>query len=304
MAPGSIYNSVEGRSQILAEYDRANTELGVPLEERILETRFGSTHLLVLGPPDGPPFVHFHGGNAFNADTLAWYLPLAKTYRIYAPDTVGHPGKSAETRLSSKDLSYGEWAAEVLDRLALERTAALGSSFGAGILLRLLTVAPERITKAVLVVPSGVVNPPVWPMLSRLIWPYLRYKLRPSRDHARQLLQPLFADAEVDDVQLDRSNLIFRHYRSIRTMPRPATEAELARFTAPTLVLAAELDMMFPARLVLPRVREIMKGFVAAEQLDGSAHFPSVETQQQILARVAAFMEDDQGAPVAPVGSS
>ncbi len=303
MAPRSIYNSTQGRSQILAAYDHANAELGVPFEERTLETRFGSTHLLILGPPDGPPFVHFHGGNAFNADTLAWYLPLAKTYRIYAPDTVGHPGKSAETRLSSKDLSYGEWALDVLDRLALERAAALGSSFGAGILLRLLAIAPERVTKAVLVVPSGVVNPPIVPMLSRLIWPYLRYKMRPSRERARQLLQPLFADAPVDEVQLDRSNLIFRHYRSIRTMPRPATEAELARFTAPTLVLAGELDMMFPARLVLPRVRKIIKGLIVTEQLDGSAHFPSPETQQQILARVAAFMEDDQGAPIAPVGN-
>lgn len=303
MTPRNIYNSAEGRSQILAAYDRANAELGVPLDERMFETRFGSTHVLVLGPPDGPPMVHFHGGNAFNADTLAWYLPLAQTHRIYAPDTVGHPGKSAETRLSSKDLSYGEWAADVLDQLALERTAALGSSFGAGILLRLLAVAPERITKAVLVVPSGVVNPPVWPMLSRLVWPFLRYKLRPGRERARQLLQPLFADVPVDDVQLDRSDLVFRHYRPIRAMPRPATEAELARFTAPTLVLAGELDILFPARLVLPRVRKIIKGLVAVEQLDGSAHFPGVETRQHILARVKAFLEGDHTTPAASVGS-
>ena len=303
MASRSIYNSAEGRSQILAAYDRAKAELGVPIEERMIETRFGSTHILVLGPPDGPPLINFHGGNAFNADTLAWYLPLAQTYRIFAPDTVGHPGRSAETRLSSKDLSYGEWAADVLDQLAIERIAALGSSFGAGILLRLAAVAPERITRAALVVPSGVVNPPTWPMLTRLLWPLLRYKLRPGRERARQLLQPLFANAPVDDEQLDRSDLVFRHYRPIRVMPRPATETELARFTAPTLVLAGELDMLFPARLVLPRVRKVIKGLVAAEQLDGSAHFPGVETLPHILARVGAFLESVHGTPEASVGS-
>ena len=94
--PRSIYKSAEGWSQILAAYDRANAELGVPLEERILETRFGSTHVLVPGSPGGPPLINFHGGNAFNADTLAWHLPMAQTHRIYAPDTVGHPGRSAE----------------------------------------------------------------------------------------------------------------------------------------------------------------------------------------------------------------
>ncbi|MHC5040490.1 MAG: alpha/beta fold hydrolase [Planctomycetota bacterium] len=297
MAPRSIYRSETGKAQDLAAYDRANAGLGVPFEERTFETRFGTTHALLLGPPDGPPLLSLHGGNAFNADTLAWFLPLAETHRIYAPDTIGHPGRSAETRLSSRDLSYGEWAADVLDGFSLERSAAVGASFGAGILLRLASVAPERITRAAFVVPSGVVNPPLWPMLSKLVWPLLMYKLRPGRERARRLLQPLFGRAPVEDRQLDRSEVVFRHYRTIREMPRPATAAELERFTAPVLVLAGELDMMFPARWVLPRVREIFRGPVSAAQLDGSAHFPNAEARKHIVDRMRTFLEAGEGEP-------
>lgn len=93
---------------------------------RYIETRFGPTHVLVTGPEEAPPLVIFQGGNVVNPSTLGWFSPLLETFRVYAPDTVGHPGRSAQTRLSPADDSLAHWAVDVFDGLELERPSVLG----------------------------------------------------------------------------------------------------------------------------------------------------------------------------------
>ena len=89
----TIYRRPEGEAELTRLYDRALQRLGFECTDRHVDTRFGTTHLLCAGPPAAPPLVIFHGGNSVNPFTLAWFAPLADEYRIYAPDTVGHPGR-------------------------------------------------------------------------------------------------------------------------------------------------------------------------------------------------------------------
>src|SRR5215211_1777665 len=98
----SIYRSSGGEAEILALYDGALTRLGVEYESTKIDTRFGDTHVLVTGPENAPPLVILPGGNFLNPTCLGWFLPLAKEHRVYAPDVVGQPGRSAQTRPSSK----------------------------------------------------------------------------------------------------------------------------------------------------------------------------------------------------------
>ncbi len=107
MASKTIYKTAAGQAEMMEIYDRQVARLGLPVEDRTVSTRFGDTHLLVCGPKDGRPLVSFHGGNTTNPATLSWFTPLAQKYRIYAPDTMGHPGKSAAVRLSPKTDDYG-----------------------------------------------------------------------------------------------------------------------------------------------------------------------------------------------------
>jgi pimeloyl-ACP methyl ester carboxylesterase len=286
----SIYKSDDGRKAVLAAYDASIEGLGIPnLADRVVRTRFGETHVVVAGPHDGPPLMSFHGGNSFNAETLAWYRRLADDHHIYAPDTIGHPGRSAETRLSPKDRSYGEWARDVYEVLGIDTAPAVGTSYGAGIVLRLAAAAPERVTKAALVVPAGLVKPPIGPIL-RMTLPWLRYTLSPSRERLTRMLQPMFGSEPADPDVVTTVGLIFEHVHIERAMPRPATTEELRAWQAPTLVLAAEHDVFFPARRVLPRARAIIPGLVAADQIDGSGHYPSPATRELIAERVADFL--------------
>lgn len=270
----SIYRTAAGEAEIKAHYEQELARLDLPVQRAVLPTRYGETHLLIAGPEGAPPILLFHGGNVTNPLTLAWFRPLAERFRIYAPDTIGHPGLSAQTRLSPRDDSYGRWAVDLLDALDLGRAALVGPSYGAGIILRAAALAPERISHAALLVPSGIALGPLAPMLRKIILPLLAYRLRPSRAALRRAVQPMFSEAAEEPV-LDALEAVYRHVRLERELPRLATADELVRFTAPTLLLAAERDIFFPAARVLPRAREIIPNLVVAETLPGSGHFPS-----------------------------
>ena len=166
LEPDSIYKSDAARAAIEALYDRALARLPFPTESRRVETTFGSTHVLVAGPEGAPPLLALQGGNVVNPLTLAWLTPLAGEFRIYAPDTIGQPGKSSGRRMSANDASLGEWCEQVLDGLGLEAPAFVAISYGAGILLRLAALRPARIGSAALVVPAGIADVPLGSMLT------------------------------------------------------------------------------------------------------------------------------------------
>lgn len=292
----SIYRTPEGEAVFLALYDRALERLGTQFEHRWVETRFGSTHLLVAGPEDAPPVVVTHGGNSVNPISLEWFLPLLEEYRVYAPDMVGHPGHSAQTRLSPRGDGYGRWLVEVLEGLGLERAALVGGSYGAGIIVQAAACAPERISRAALVVPSGIVNPPMAPLILRLALPMMLYRWFPTRDRLVAAARPLFTPGEpIVELWLEAIQAAFDHLKVEAQMPHAATKEELARFTAPTLVIAAEGDLLFPGRAVVVRARELFPNLVAAELLEGSAHTLSRESIGYVQKRIRAFLAEGNG---------
>lgn len=287
----SIYRSPEGRERIHRLYDRGVDTLGIEVEEREVETRFGPTHVLETGPDTAPPLLVFHGGNAPNPHNLAWFESLARRWRIVAPDTIGHPGKSADVRISPRGNDYGRWVVDVMDALELDAVPAVGPSYGAAIILRAAVVAPERIERAALLVPAGIVDPSRWRLVRKLVLPTLVYRLAPSHERLRRAIRPLFT-GPIPELWLETTRAILDEVRLERTMPPPVTRDELEGFDAPVLVIAAENDLLFPAREVIPRAREAIPGLVAAEVLEGSRHVPDRDTLERVSRRIGEFLEE------------
>ncbi|MEW5868721.1 MAG: alpha/beta hydrolase [Chloroflexota bacterium] len=272
MPANSIYRSPEGEAEIHSIYDRQLARLNLPHESRLLDTRFGATHVLSLGPPAAPPLVVLQGGNTTSPLTLDWLRPLIEKYRVYAPDTIGHPGKSAPVRISPRDNSYGQWLADVLDALDLRQPALMGGSYGAGILLRAAAHIPERIGKAILFIPSGLVSIPASTMLE-LLWSLLAYRLAPTPARLKRILRPMFLDEPIGEDVLEITQAVFRLTHIEPEMPRNVTEQELENFKAPVLVVAAERDRLFPAEAVLRRARRVFPNLAGAEVLPGATHY-------------------------------
>ena len=270
----------------MALYDESLARLGVGCETRTFGTRFGWTHVISTGPEDAPPLVVLQGGNFLNPLCLAWFLPLGREYRIYAPDIIGQPGRSAQTRPSAGGDGHARWLVEVLDGLDLGRAAFVGISYGAGLILRLAGLAPERVERAVLVSPAGVAAGPVWSMLREVALPMLVYRASPNRERLLRAARPILTEPEEPYVR--QLGAVYKHVKLDRELPRAATREELSGYESPTLLFAAEDDVFFPAGKVIPRAREIIPN-LQTEALPGR-HVPSRETFARVNDRAAAFL--------------
>ena len=155
--------------------------------------------------------------------------------------------------------------------------------------LRLAAYSPQRIARAVLVVPAGFVTPPILPMAFRLVLPMLLYRIAPSRERLVRALRPIAE--EVDEQLLQVTGAVFRHVRIEPEMPRTASSQELADFRAPTLVLAAGEDMLFPGEAVVSKARQVIPNLVAAEVLEGSTHSPPGRYHEHIIQHIREFLD-------------
>ncbi|ESP88840.1 alpha/beta fold hydrolase [Candidatus Halobonum tyrrellensis] len=284
----SAYRSAAGRRELEHLYDDAVDRLGVDVAERRVDTRHGSTHVLLAGAADAPPVVLFHGGNVTNPLTLAWYAGLADDYRLVAPDTPGHPGKSAPTRLDPRGDGYGEWVADLLDAFGVDAAPVVGTSYGAGVALRTAAVAPERVARAALVVPAGFGTGPLLPLVGVGL-PAVCYRLTAHDWFLDRTLAALATDP--DPLVRATVGASLRHARPDRTVPG-ADAADLRGFDAPVALFVATDDPFFPADAVVPRARARLRTLDRVELLDGERHLLSPAAQRRVVASLRTFLPD------------
>ena len=292
--PRPIYRSRRGAAALRALYDAALERLDVAYESRMMGTPFGDTHVLALGPADAPAVIVLPGGNFLGPTCLGWFAPLAATHRLYAPDVIGQPGRSAPARPSPRGDGHARWLTDVLDGLGLDRAPLVGISYGAGIALRLMGHAPARVARAALVSPSGLVAGPLARMVAEVAIPLLRYRLAPARERLLRAARPLLS--EPDEELTVQIGAIYRHVRLDPRLPRLATAAELRGAAAPTLVVAAADDLFFPGAAVAARAREVIPNLAGVEVLAGSRHIPPRAAFRHINERLRAFLHGRAGA--------
>jgi pimeloyl-ACP methyl ester carboxylesterase len=288
MADPSIYRSDAARQEIEAFYDRARVRLPFATTSRSVATRFGQAHVLEAGPTAAPPVVVFQGGNVVNPLTLAWFAPLVDRLRILAPDTIGQPGRSEGGRVSANDGTLGIWAVDVLDGLGLTAPAVVGISYGGGVVLRLGAAHPDRIGRAVLVVPAGIADVPIGSMLS-LAAGYLGYRAIRRRSFVESTVRRLTGGTP-DPLFVESTALAFRGTELDTEMPRNATPEALAGLTAPVMVIAGEHDPLFRPARIIPRANALFPTLVAAEMLPGCAHILGPACAEALCARIGPFL--------------
>jgi len=255
--PGSIYKCRAGEAEIQALYDEALDGLGLGYESLTVGTRAGDTHVLAVGPEDAPPVVFLPGGNFLNPTCLQWFSPLASDHRLYAPDLVGQPGRSSQTRPSPKGDGHAFWVEDVLDGLGLRRVPLLGLSYGAGLAIRTMGLAPERVSRAALVSPAAVAAGPIPRMLSEVALPMLLYRLRPTRESLLRAARPILTEPE--DLAVRQLGAIYQYVRLDTGLPgwRPRKSFEASEnrwrcspprmtYSSPPGQSSRERDSFFP----------------------------------------------------------
>ena len=286
----SIYKSQAGKEKSIALYDKQLSKLNMPFTDIYVKTSFGKTHLVEIGNKTGKPLLVFHGGNATTAYNLLRCQFLLNDFRIYAVDTIGHPGKSDEVCLSHKGYDYGKWASEVIDKIGYDSIACFGGSFGGGILAKLMCVAPQKIDKAVLIVPAGISNAVPISSMAMLI-PLLQYRITKQKKYlVKTALYMALQEEVLDEDTMEILKNSFDHVKIKTAMPTNIEKKRLSNYCSPTLIIASEKDCLFPARKVLYRARKIISDCQTVE-LNASGHIHILPQTEKD--RIVEFLRKD-----------
>lgn len=276
----SIYKSQKGKEEILALYEEQLKRLETAYKDLWVSTSFGKTHLIETGNAEGEPLLVFHGGNATTAYNLLACDFLMKDFHIYAVDSIGHPGKSAEVRLSPNNYDYGKWAGEVIEALGYDSICCFGGSFGAGILAKTMCVAPGKVKRAVLYVPSGIKNASAINGMS-MMFPMIMYWITHQDKWLKKCMLPMaVTEKNITEDIYETAKLSINHSKVKTGMPSNVKEKDMRKCEAPTLVMAAEKDCLFPAKGVLSRAEGIIKN-VKTYLLEGRGHMSSLRDEEK-----------------------
>ena len=253
-----IYKSDKGKEAILSLYDKQLKRLNNAYNDIYIDTSFGKTHIIETGNFIGVPLLVFHGGNATTAYNLLTCDFLMKDFHIYAVDSIGHPGKSAEVSLSPNNYDYGKWSAEIIKQLGYQKISCFAGSFGAGILAKTMCIVPDKIEKAVLYIPSGISNAPSVNSI-KMIFSMIMYWITHKDSWFKKCILPMAIKEENITDDIYETAKLSIDFTKVKTgMPSNVKAADMKKCKAPTLIMAAEMDCLFPANKVIPRAEKIL----------------------------------------------
>jgi pimeloyl-ACP methyl ester carboxylesterase len=154
---------------------------------------------------------------------------------------------------------------------------------------------PERLTRVVLVVPEGFARPRPLVFLSRVMWPIFRYRRRPTHANGRRVVAAIAnlpAPAVAAPAVL-RMGLALRHVRTLATLGRPFAAGDLARLTAPVLLVVGGSDPIFPGGASLRRARAILPNLADAIVVPHAGHAHPDLVAPTVVKHIAEFLAAD-----------
>jgi pimeloyl-ACP methyl ester carboxylesterase len=234
----------------------------------------------------GPPLLFLHGGD-YVAQNRAFLDRLARRFRIIAPR---HPGFGATARpgwfRTVHDIAF--LYLDLLDRLDLNETVLVGSSFGGWVGLEIAVRCEARLGRLVLIDSLGI-----------------KFGGREDRDiadiyvlPAEEVVRRLFVEparvvpdyATLDDAELlaiarDREAISLYGWKPY--MHDPALVHWLHRITRPALVLWGDAD-----GIVAPDYGERLAATLPDarfERIAGAAHYPQIEQPEAVATAIERF---------------
>ena len=280
----SLYTSEKAKKAILDLYDKKLESLNIPYKYKVVETSFGATNIIVAGVADKPPIIVVHGSNGCAPIALETYKDLLDSHTVYAVDVLAQPNKSAETRLSMKDHSYGIWMNEIIDKLGLDNVSLAGFSFGGLVILKTLIHKEDKIKEAFLSAPAYIVNGNPIKALLKFFIPMKRYMKTKEEKHLEKFLDTAFT--ERDDFALKSLGLVFTNFTMDFT-PVPIIKASDAKkIKTPLSIFAAEQDVIFPGKKMIKRAKQIFPSLKHALLLTNSKHVQNKADNARIAALI------------------
>jgi len=251
----TYFSSFQAKLNIQSMYHGKLAELPITYEFKKVETSFGNTNVAITGDKNHPSLVLIHGSNGCAPVALEAMIDLANHFRIYAIDVIGQPNLSAEVRPSMNDDSYGKWVHEILTDLNIQDAIMVGISFGGFITWKTLVFDCQRISKAFLIVPAGIVNGNPLKAIWKVFLPMKLFQWRKNQKYLYQFLKELFT--EPDEFAKIFLAKVFLHFKMDFSVIPLIKEEEAKKITSPIHIIGADNDVFFPGKKLLKRAEEI-----------------------------------------------
>jgi pimeloyl-ACP methyl ester carboxylesterase len=266
----SLYKSESAKKEILDLYDQKLNDLGVEYKCQVVDTVFGETNIIICGESNKPPLLLVHGSNGCAPIALETYPSLHRDFQVFAIDVLAQPNKSAETRLSMKDNSYGLWINKLISKLELQNVTMVGFSFGGLIILKTLIQNEKNIKEVFLSAPAFIVNGNPLVALFKVFIPMKLYLKTHKAKYLEKFLKVLFSDK--DEFALKYLSNVFLYFNMDFT-PVPIIKKEDAQLIkTPITLIAAKKDIMFPGVKMIKRANRIFPSLKHSVLLENSKH--------------------------------
>ena len=289
------FKTEECRARYVAAYDAVLQHWPVPYEELDLPTRFGSTHVIASGPADAPPVVLLPSLAGTATVWRANAAALSGSFRTYAVDVIGQPGKSVATRRPRTRQDFADWFVDLLDALRIDRTSIVGSSFGGFLALNQAVLTPERIDKIVLISPAGTFVTISFRIVLRMLTGRLRRRIRRSLGDKNPPKVPGLTAARTTSAPEEAP---WRALMAVTMLESPQmylinpavlSREELRTVRTPTLLLIGDQEQLYEPAKILRKAQERMPQLRAAIVPDAD-HLGAMAQPDDVNARILGFL--------------
>lgn len=287
-----LFQSQSAKDRYYAAYDRTLELYDVPYKQYDVATRFGSAHVIVTGPENGPPLLLVHG---MDASSTMWYPNIksfSQTHRVYAVDYIMDAGKSVllSGPLDKRDIVL--FYEDVLNHFEVQKTDVIGVSRGGWIATQLALKRPDRIHKIVLLSPAQV-----FCMVGFDIVPAIRFKLFPTHENLERTFKVLAKyPSRIEPVYKEQFLIANKYAKSKAQLTRmmPFWKSELRQIHHPVLLLVGEQDVLNPPKAIV-KARQSLPN-LTVDIVPDAGHFTSTDQIPLVNESIVRFLNNSANA--------
>ncbi|GAA3592874.1 alpha/beta hydrolase [Flavivirga amylovorans] len=276
----SLFKSEEGKKEIISLYNEKLAHLNIDYQYLNVETSYGETNIIVSGNSSNPPIIIVHGSNGCAPIAFETYPNLIKKFRVYAIDVLAQPNKSANTRLSMKDSSYGKWMDEVIVSLNIDNVIMAGFSFGGFVILKTLEYDESKIKEVFLSSPAYIVNGNPIKALFKIFIPMKRYMKTQKTKYVESFLDEVFT--ERDEFAIKYLSKVFLHFKMDFTSLPVINKTKAKSIKTPITLFAGKNDILFPGNKMIKRASRIFPSLKKSKLFENSKHVQNKIQNEEI----------------------
>lgn len=297
-SPYHPFKSAEAKIEYLTLYDKRAKFWPVDSVVLKIQTTQGKTFVRMSGLGNNKPMILLHGAGGNSLQWMSNIKALSKDYRVYAIDIMFAQGRSIPSQPFTDVKDYVNWLDEVLFQISPEQKVNLvGLSYGGWITSQYVKTFPEKLDKAVLLAPAGVVAPLSTEFIVRAVSVAL-----PTKFFAQQFMQWLAEDTykgsskqqQLVREHIDEAYLAVRSFHSSPLIyPNVFTDQELQELAVPLLFLVGENEKIYSASNALERLHNVAP-YIQTQLIKGAGHDLTMVQAKQINELILKFLSSDK----------